>query len=59
MKKQTQAERDAVLGRELVRVKREEALQRRTGKKRPIQWVVVDLNTGVVSPPPNPLRVVK
>lgn len=59
MKKQTQAERDAILARELDRCAREIALQKRTGKKRSIQWINIDLKTMRVSPPPNALRVVK
>ena len=59
MKKQNQTERDNVMGRELERVKREIAIAKRTGKKRPIQWIVVDLNSGDIAPPPNALHVVK
>ena len=58
-KKQTQTERDKVMVRELDRVKREIAIAKRTGKKRPLEWLVVDLSTGNVSAPPNALRVVK
>lgn len=58
-RKQTQAERDNTMIRELERVKREIAMAKRTGKKRPIQWIVVDLNSGDIAPPPNALHVVK
>jgi hypothetical protein len=58
-KKQTQTERDNVKARELDRVKREIAMAKRTGKKRPLEWLVVDLSTGDVAAPPNALRVVK
>ena len=58
-KRQTQTERDNVMSRELERVKREIARQKRTGKKRTIEWISVDLGTGNISPPPNVLRVVK
>ena len=58
-KKQTQAERNNVMVRELERAKREIAMAKRTGKKRPIQWISIDLRTGDVAPPPNALHVVK
>jgi hypothetical protein len=56
-KKQTQAERDNVMGRELERVKREIEMAKRTGKKRPIQLIFVDLDTGDIAPPPSALHV--
>jgi hypothetical protein len=58
-KKQTQTERDNIMDRELERVKREIAIAKRTGKKRPLEWLVVDLVSGDVAPPPNVLRVMK
>ena len=58
MKKQTQAERKAIMVRELERVRREIAVQQHTGKKRPLQWLEINLKTGHVSSPPNALRVV-
>jgi hypothetical protein len=58
-KKQTRTERENVMACELDRVKREIATAKRTGKKRPLEWLVVDLSTGEISPPPNALRVVK
>jgi hypothetical protein len=58
-RKQTEAERMAVMVREMERVKRDIAREQRTGKKRPIEWLMVDLTSGNVSPPPNVLRVVK
>ena len=57
--KQTQAERDNVMCRELERANREIAMAKRTGKKRSIEWIAVDLNTGDVAAPPNALHVVK
>jgi hypothetical protein len=59
MTEQTQTERDSLMVRELKRVKRELAAAKRTGKKRSISWIMIDLNTGEVSPPPTALRVVK
>lgn len=59
MKKQTEIERHNVKVRELERVKREIAMAKRTGKKKPVQWIVIDLDTGNVTPPPNALHVVQ
>jgi hypothetical protein len=56
-KRQTQAERDNVMGRELERVKREIEMAKRTGKKRPLEWIVADLDSGDVAPPPSSLHV--
>ena len=58
-KRQTQTERESVMVRELDRVQREMARQKRTGKKKTIPWIYVDLDTGNISPPSNVLRVVK
>jgi len=58
-KKQTQTERGNVMIHELERAKREIARQKRSGKKRAIPWIFVDLDTGNISPPPDVLRVVK
>lgn len=58
-KTQTQAERQSVMSEEMERVKRELAHKKRTGNKRTISWISVDLDTGDVAPPPNALRVVK
>lgn len=59
MKKQTEVERQEVMVRELDRVDREIARQKRTGKKRSIPWIVTDLDSGEVTAPPGVLRVVK
>ena len=59
MKKQTETERNNIKVRELERVRREIAMAKRIGKKRSIPWIIIDLNTGDVSPPPNALHVVK
>jgi hypothetical protein len=53
-----ETERDNVMGRGLERVKREIAMAKRTGKKRPLEWLAVDLDTGDVAPPPNAVHVV-
>jgi hypothetical protein len=58
-KRQTRAECESIKTRELERVRRELAIAKHTGKKRPIQWIMVDLRTDDVSPPPNALHVVK
>jgi hypothetical protein len=57
--KQTKAERANIMRRELERANREIAMRKRTGKKRSVEWLVIDLNTGDVAPPPNALHVVK
>jgi hypothetical protein len=59
MKKQTDTERKNVMVRELKRVNRAIELEKRTAKKRPIPWIMVDLDTGEISPPPDLLHVVK
>jgi hypothetical protein len=59
VKRQTEAERKAIKIRELDRVSVTLAHQQRTGKRRSIPWIIIDLETGEVEPPRNVLRVVK
>ena len=47
-KLQTEAEKTDVMARALERVSREEARQNRTGKRRPIPWIFVDIDAGDV-----------
>ena len=48
-----------VMTKELQRVQRELAIEERTGVKRSIPWISINLATGKITAPPKAKRVVK